>query len=488
MTYPHPASQHKRLHFARSRDFRTYEKHLLYLSGLLVDEGVWKKARGAGPFEGALRRLPAQAGVMRKSLDNTFTEVTTLFSLITTVDGYCEPSPNAVFLTQSQDFPEFFTDFLLTFQFPGGHVKPATNLDYVRSGIDLKPGPYIVRVLAEGNRLRNDGAAFGVDRREVTWYILNDLEVSSDGRPPSETAQLILEGRETGVDLGPPSDTAAYGLPSGVVRTPSDFNRYGRDCLSFLLFAGVVTKNEDNRRYYLRHNALARLSRLLRDTDRFDGYDAYRGEPDVTTADMTQVQSDWDLYANRFSRKRLAGTWAPPAEVTDEVPMPPDVAQTPLAQQLRAQEVGADAQQTGREGEAIVLRHEASELRRVGRDDLARQVKKIPDHFGVGYDIKSFDKFGKLRHIEVKTTRSVHAAAVNRVHLTTNEWRAAEELRESYFVYRVALAESQGVSLSVLQNPVGLYKRDRVNMVPRDGADISYEPDLALAERLSETD
>ena len=88
-----------------------------------------------------------------------------------------------------------------------------------------------------------------------------------------------------------------------------------------------------------------------------------------------------------------------------------------------------------------------------------------------GYDILCCDRCG---FVYADTTVSQKDFTVNRVHLTPNEWSAAESHRDRYFVYRLQLSD-ESCSLWIIQDPVGLYKQDRIKMVPRNGADIFFD-------------
>ena len=98
---------------------------------------------------------------------------------------------------------------------------------------------------------------------------------------------------------------------------------------------------------------------------------------------------------------------------------------------------------------------------------------------GIGYDIESAEvvgtHLGGTKYIEVKTTISSKPLHFNRIHLTKNEWNTASSTHDRYFVYRLMLSKNER-KLFILQDPVGLYKNDEIDMVPSDGADITFNP------------
>ena len=95
--------------------------------------------------------------------------------------------------------------------------------------------------------------------------------------------------------------------------------------------------------------------------------------------------------------------------------------------------------------------------------------------YAVGYDILSVELDERKRFIEVKTTVSSKPLHFNRIHLTKNEWNQASSVHDRYFVYRLLLSKTER-KLFLLQDPVGLYKKDMIDMIPSDGADITFDP------------
>lgn len=126
-------------------------------------------------------------------------------------------------------------------------------------------------------------------------------------------------------------------------------------------------------------------------------------------------------------------------------------------------------------GESLVHGHECMRVKIGGREDLIHLIKRIPTQFAVGYDISSVELDERKRYIEVKTTISSKPLHFNRIHLTKNEWNTASSTHDRYYVYRLLLSKSER-KLFLLQDPVGLYKKDLIDMVPADGADITFDP------------
>lgn len=100
--------------------------------------------------------------------------------------------------------------------------------------------------------------------------------------------------------------------------------------------------------------------------------------------------------------------------------------------------VGREAlnHQLGRAGEELVVAYEQARLIRLGQDGLAGQVEHTAatKGDGLGFDVLSFDKSGRERLIEVKTTRY---AKETPFFVTRNEVRVSERHRDQYHVYRV---------------------------------------------------
>jgi hypothetical protein len=90
----------------------------------------------------------------------------------------------------------------------------------------------------------------------------------------------------------------------------------------------------------------------------------------------------------------------------------------------------------GQAGEELVLEAERRRLEQAGRPDLAAQIVHVSavEGDGAGYDIRSFDLNGSVRHLEVKTTSNGASSAF---FVSPNEIAFSEAHPDSFELVRV---------------------------------------------------
>jgi hypothetical protein len=117
----------------------------------------------------------------------------------------------------------------------------------------------------------------------------------------------------------------------------------------------------------------------------------------------------------------------------------------PVERDLRNRELGLA-------GEMAVVDHERRWLAGHGRGDLAERVRHVSVEIGdgLGYDVKSFTLEDEPKLIEVKTTRG---GAATPFFMSRNEREKAEQLADSYHLYRVHRFGPR-TSLFVLRPPL----------------------------------
>jgi hypothetical protein len=96
----------------------------------------------------------------------------------------------------------------------------------------------------------------------------------------------------------------------------------------------------------------------------------------------------------------------------------------------------------GRAGEELAVRFERERLRRIGEPKLAANVQAVALTLGdhVGYDVLSFERDGRERLIEVKTTRF---GAWTPFFASRNEVDVSQQRAEQYQLYRIFAFDSQ---------------------------------------------
>ena len=470
--YQVPEKFYFRIHHVRPRFKKDIENVLFYVAEEISFIGkkhtdIFKKKLNA-----AIARYPGNARVVEKTINNWRTEISTLFGFIQTDGEVSMPSRRALELARKQDLVEFFKIFLYTFQYPGGHIKPKDALEQIKLGVAFKPAQYILQVLKVANT--DGGSALGITKAEVCHCIFNDLRVTRDKRSPADTWKLITDNRKNKVD---------YDWTGDVIR-------YAGDIIDYMEIANLL-KTYDSKMYYLNTLEEESVIKFVESKEWFSLYDKMMGNPYVELEAVKACSNKWFEYVNRdikntdFSTDILAYI----AENEDDLQMLKsshyeainyNEDDLTIRSKLLDERIGESGttystKDIGDIGEYLVHGHECMRLKLMGAEKYIHLVKKIPTQLAVGYDISSVEVDGKKRYIEVKTTISNKPMHFNRVHLTKNEWNTADSVRNCYYVYRLLLSRKEK-KLFLLRDPVGLYKKEQIEMVPNDGADVTFNP------------
>jgi hypothetical protein len=106
----------------------------------------------------------------------------------------------------------------------------------------------------------------------------------------------------------------------------------------------------------------------------------------------------------------------------------------------------------GNAGEKAVFKHEKEKLIKAGLTSLAdKVVHEAAEGNTPGWDITSFDKDGEKIYIEVKSSTG---KIITSVDITDNEWKAASDNRDKYFLYLVTNAlATTSPPIEILRNP-----------------------------------
>ncbi len=468
--YTIPEQYYFRIHHVRPRFKGDIENVLIYMAEEISAVGERPVDEFVQAVNQAIYRYPGNAHRELKTINNWRTEISSLFGFIEHTELTDKPGRRAIELAEHQDLVECFKTFLYNFQYPGAHIKPKNVLEQIEAGVHFKPAQYILRLLRYANR--DGGNTVGITKFEACHCIFNDLRVTRDNEGVEATWQRILMNRKNNLEYDQTGDVI----------------RYAGDIIDYMEIANLL-KTYDSRTYYLNTLEEEAIIKFCESTEWYGKYDHMIEQKSGTLDEVKSCVNGWFEYVNRdiqntdfatdilayiasddVELKLLKESISPVAESEDLIQR-----ENILQKRIDADYDSFSTKDIGDIGESLVHGHECMRIKLGGRSDLIHLIKRIPTQYAVGYDISSVELDERKRYIEVKTTISSKPLHFNRVHLTKNEWNTASSTHDRYFVYRLLLSKTEK-KLFLLQDPVGLYKNDKINMIPSDGADITFDP------------
>ena len=293
----------------------------------------------------------------------------------------------------------------------------------------------------------------GISKAEATHCIFNDLRVTRDNRDVRTVIDLIIKNRETKANYD----------------TRGDVIRYAGDILDYMVLANLLKTSHNY--FYLNRLENEAIQSFINSIDYFEGYDAFYGTS-FEASELNPIETDWFEYVNSGLDNNLFKT-----DISQYI-TESDETQSSEYRLLVKDKIGevlasANTKEIGDLGETLVIGHEKVRVKEGGRSDLLHLIKKIPTSLAVGYDVQSIELDAKKRYIEVKTTISSKPLSFYSFHLTPNEWDTASSLDDRYFVYRLMISKNE-ITIFILQNPVQMYKDNRISLSLRDGAEITF--------------
>ncbi len=472
MEYRIPDDYFFRIHHIRPRFKGDIENVLIYMAEEIAAVGELPVEEFVSKVNSAIYKYPGNAHRKLKTINNWRTEISALFGFIEHSSDTDKPGRRAIELASNQDLVECFKVFLYNFQYPGAHIKPKNVLEQIEVGIHFKPAQYILKLLKYANR--EGGNSVGLTKFEVCHCIFNDLRVTRNNEDVKKTWERIVNNRKNKIEYDQTGDVI----------------RYAGDIIDYMETANLL-KTYDSHMYYLNTLEEEAIIKFIESSEWFAEYDEMIENKEGTMDKVKDCVSGWFSYVNRdiedtdFSTDILAYIASDEDELqelkdnttTDAMGGVADLIERDnvLEKRIATYYDNFTTKDIGDIGESLVHGHECMRIKLGGREDLIHLIKRIPTQFAVGYDISSVELDERKRYIEVKTTISSKPLHFNRVHLTKNEWNTASSTNDRYYVYRLMLSKNER-KLFLLQDPVRLYKQDLIDMIPGDGAEITFDP------------
>lgn len=383
----------------------------------------------------------------KKTLDNHRTEIAgKLFGMYyVDAEKVVHISERTLKLLEDNDQPAFFKDLCLKMQFPSGMNANYTVFDQINHQINIRQLCFLVAVL----KLCNDVDIF-LNVKQIGYYVLNSKSVLTKQAIPEEVITQIK------IDL---AANIYREIPNPNKKAPSYLYQHIKEQLTLLQLANIITLSGNIYKINLHEiDFINFMTNLSLDDPEFNFY-SYKNLDQ--TEKYKALQVSWDLFISKISDVPPQLLNSNVSEIlTSSISHIPNIDQNVVRSFTNTKDLG-DA------GEAFVFEYEKNLLKPYS---LEHKVQNKAHLRGIGFDIESFSYEDTIeKYIEVKATRRTTPMPENFaediINVTKNEWMAAEQHQDKFYVYRVIFHNS-GVQLFRIQNPFKHYSDGTISAIP----------------------
>lgn len=348
-------------------------------------------------------------------------------------------SESCRFLVEHSDFPTFFKNLCLNFQFPNGEKKAYAVKGEIELGIKLKPFCFVIKLLYIAQSYKEI-----LGKQEIGYYVLNNLDVLQGKVSAKEVYDRIMLDRKNGVKRPKLQGSNEW--------------QHINEQFNLLELANLI--EHDAERIWLNSeekNAIAIFIKSLNSP--FFDVDSYN----LSTLDGRKLLiQEWKEYNGCFHTE-LVETISSDLSILDR-------------SQLVAKKTAIKSTtDLGDEGEAFVFKLEQDRVRAF-KERLVNKVLLLGKTKGLGYDIASIEADENphnpefARYIEVKATKRTTRPSFNQqwadsLNITRKEWVAAEQFGKAYNIYRVYFTKSEVIVVRI-NNPFALAQDGQIEVVP----------------------
>ena len=342
------------------------------------------------------------------------------------------------FLIEKSDFPTFFKNLCLNYQFPNGEKKITTIQKEMELGIKLKPFCFVVKLLHIANSHKQL-----LSKQEIGYYALNNLDVLCGNVSADEVFNRIMEDRLNGIKRNKLSGSNEW--------------QHIKEQFNLLELANLV--EHDSERIWLNSEEASAIALFIKkqNSPMFDVY-SYNLN---TTVRRKQIVQDWKEYNGKLNMELL--NTSPVLGYIDNAKLKGGVTAIKSTTDL------------GNEGEALVFKLEQERVK-FYKERLVNKVLLLGKTKGLGYDISSIEADENpenpefARYIEVKSTRRTTRPSFNQnwtdsLNITRKEWVAAQQFGTAYNIYRVYFTKSEVIVVRI-HNPFALSKEGKIEVFP----------------------
>lgn len=390
----------------------------------------------------------------KKTVDNHITEMgSALFGLFYVISDngveYVMESDACKQLVEKSDFPLFFKNLCLNFQFPNGSMAQNIFKQHLQNGIHFKPYCFVISLLQYA---QTHPRKQKLTKQEIGYYVLNNLDVLQGEVEVSTVYDRIMLDRKNGIKREKLSGSNAW--------------QHIKEQFNMLELANLI---ETDATYIWLNNleskAVSVFVSQIKDF-RFENFDEF--DINVSGVFDKQLKPAWRQALGHFNKE---------LETIETKFHSNDMRIVNGNEMLSSKGTMKSTIDLGDEGEALVFRLEKERIAQYKNGRLLNKVLLLGKTKGLGYDISSIeaDENPKrpefARYIEVKSTKRVTEPNfdidgwMDSLNITAKEWVAAEQYGEYYNIYRVYFTKTKTFIVRI-QDPFKKAEKGAIEVYP----------------------
>lgn len=444
MTYIH-TDQH-RVQTIRGKAQNELDNLLPFYASVISEICPTSKETFISFFE---KKLKKQFGtsITKKALDNHRSEIAGKLFGMYYIDEYntVHTSERTLKLLEDNDQPAFFKDLCLKMQFPSGMNRKDFVFSQIDNRLNIRQLCFVMAVLKACDDLK-----ICLTVKQIGYYILNSKLVLQGEASVSEVVQQIKVDMESNI---------LREIPNPEKKAYSYLYQHVKEQLTLLELANAITLS--GQVYQINLNEMNFIDFMINLAETPPEFNFYAFNNLEKTANYKKVQLAWDQFISKISN-------VPPELLESDVSeiLTSGLSHIPNIDQNITRNF-ANTKDIGDAGEAFVFEYEKNLLKPYL---LEHKVQNKAHLRGIGFDIESFSYEDTLeKYIEVKATRRTTPMPANFaediINVTKNEWIAAEQHQDKFYVYRV-IFHNTGVQLFRIQNPFKHYSDGTISAIP----------------------
>ena len=355
-------------------------------------------------------------------------------------------SESCNYLIEHNDYPTFFKNLCLNFQFPNAAKWKQFVDEDIKKELHIKPFCYVVELLYYAQSQPQKEL---LTKQEVGYYVLNNLDVLQGKVHCKEVYDRIMADRKNKVKREKLSGSRDW--------------QHIKEQFNLLELSNVV--ETDATYIWLNKEEVEAIAIFIKNRSNFK-FDPYKYSIDT--------KEEWNIYLEDW--KACYGSFNSEL-INVQTSFPTDIVVVGRDEQKAHSGATKSTVDLGDEGEALVFRLEQERVRNY-KERLVNKVLLLGKQKGLGYDISSIeaDENPKrpeyARYIEVKATKRVTEPNfktegwMDTLNLTTKEWVAAEQHKEYYNIYRVYFTKSGKTFIVRIHNPYQKAEDGQIEVFP----------------------